>query len=161
MAKGEKRAAVKESGGGGAGGGQKLLLFVGLVISLPILAPTVILLFFALLPTLVAGLVDRGPNRLSWVCVGGLNFAGVSPYLFALWAGGHTIDLALEQLSDVIALLVIFASAGVGWLIYAAMPPVMSSLMQITAQRRVVALRTAQRKLVEQWGPDVATHARQ
>lgn len=131
-----------------------VLVFAALLI-VPIAIPTLTLLFFGMLPTLTAALVDRGPNRYAWLSVGGVNFAGVSPYLMDLWFKGQTMERALSSLTDVFTLLVIFGSAAFGWLLYMVMPPVVGAFLQVAAQRRITVLRNNQRKLVEQWGPDV------
>ncbi len=136
--------------------GQKLAFFLAALAILPFSLPTLTLLFFAMLPTLAAAIVDRGPHRYAWLCVGGLNFAGAAPYLFKLWFEAHTLDNAFAQLSDVLALLVIYGSAAFGWLLYMMMPPVVGAFLQVAAQRRVATLRANQKKLVDQWGPDVA-----
>ncbi len=158
MAKKASRAAVAPARrSGGMSAGNKLAMLIAAVVALPLSLPTLTLLFFALLPTMAAALVDRGPHRYAWLCVGGLNFAGVSPYLLELWFGEHTLDNALTQLGDVLALLVIYGAAAFGWLLYMAIPPLVGGFLQIAAQRRVAVLRSQQKKLVELWGPEVKT----
>lgn len=161
MAKKATPAAAGRTTGksGGLTTGNKLAIFVTAAALLPTALPTLTLVFFAMLPTIAAALVDRGPHRYAWLCVGGLNFAGVSPYLFELWFGEHTLDQALTQLSDVLALLVIYGAAAFGWMLYMAVPPLVGAFLQIAAQRRVAVLRGQQKKLAEQWGPDVKAAA--
>ncbi len=139
------------------GVGQKVVLVLAGLALVPLVLPTLILLFFGLLPTLAAALVERGPQRYAWVCVGGLNFAGLSPFLFELWSDGHTIDHALAEVTSVLALLMAYGAAGFGWLLYMALPPVVGAIVQVAAQRRGQTLRATQLKLVERWGSDVST----
>lgn len=150
-----RTAAAPARRAGGLTMGNKAAIFVAAAMLLPFSLPTLTLLFFAMLPTIAAALVDRGPHRYAWLCVGGLNFAGVSPYLFELWFGDHSFDNALAQLSDVLALLVIYGAAAFGWLLYIAIPPLVGGFLQVAAQRRVTVLRSQQKKLVDLWGPDV------
>ena len=136
-----------------------MMVAVGLLV-VPFAMPTVVLLFVALLPTVVAAFAEKGNTRLAWLCVGGLNFAGCSPYLFKLWFHGHTMSLAFDILGDVSALLIMWAAAAFGWMIYTLMPPVAASVLQMNAQRRVMSLRASQKKLVEQWGDEVKPKAK-
>lgn len=149
------KTAVKPSGGGGVNLFHRILLVAAALMIIPVSIPTLTVLFFGMLPTMAAALVDRGPHRYAWLSVGGLNFAGVSPYIMDLWFKGHTLERAVTSLTDVFALLVIFGSAAFGWLLYMVTPPVAGAFLQVAAQRRITVLRGNQRKLVEQWGPDV------
>jgi hypothetical protein len=123
----------------------------------PFSLPTILVMFVGLLPTIVAAVVERGTNRYAWVCVGGLNFAGLAPWLFSLWFGHHTLGFALEQVTNITMLLVAYGAAGIGSALYLAMPPVVATIMSATSQSRAVGLHATQRKLVEQWGDGVMT----
>ena len=138
------------------GGKGTFLLY--LVMGIPIcyvLLPTVIFLGFALLPSVVAIIIERGKGYYAGVCVGAMNAAGCAPYLASLWFEEHSVPNAFAMLSDVFALLVIFACAAFGWAIYAVTPSVVSTFMTMTAGRRITTLREQQRELVQKWGPDV------
>jgi hypothetical protein len=154
----KKPAKAAASGGGKAGGlnlFHRMLLVIAALLIIPISIPSLLIVCLGMLPTLGAALMERGPNRYAWLSVGGLNFAGVAPYLLDLWFKGHTMERALTSLADVFAWLVILGSAAFGWLLYLSMPPVVGAFLQVAAQRRIATLRANQRKLVDQWGPDV------
>ena len=121
----------------------------------PFSLPTVTVLAFTMLPTLAAYFSERGNNRYAWLCVGGLNFAGVIPFLFSLWFGVHTLDEALNMLSNASVLLWAYGASTFGWLLYKAMPPMVGSWISFSTDRRVHALKAAQRKLIEEWGDEV------
>lgn len=151
----KKKAAGKSTGrkkGGVANGIGMLIMGVPLVI---LFLPTVVLLLFAMLPTVVAFVVERGKYRYGFICVGGFNFAGVSPYLLNMWFGRHDITMALDTLSNVFALMLIYGAAGFGWLLYAVTPTLVGSFLSLTSSRRVAKLRADQRKLIELWGVEV------
>lgn len=154
-AKGKAGAKGKPAQPGGLNIAHRMLLVIAALLIVPISIPSLTIIVFGMLPTVGAALTDRGPHRYAWLSVGGLNFAGISPYLMDLWFKGHTMERALSSLTDVFALLVIFGSAAFGWLLYMVMPPVVGAFLQVAAQRRITTLRSNQRKLVEQWGPDV------
>lgn len=123
---------------------------------LVIASPTMIVLFFGLLPTFVAFIIDRTKGKTATFCVGGINFVGVFPYVITLWTDTNTIDAAMTFVSDIFVMLVMYSSAAFGWLLYLAMPTVVSSFVLVLQQRKVAQLRAEQKELIEEWGPDVA-----
>ena len=120
--------------------------------------PTVVLLFFAMMPAIVAFIIDRSPQKYSVYCVGGLNFCGVYPFLTDLWTGQHTVSAAADILTDVFSLLLIYSAAGFGWMIFIAVPPLVGAILTVISQRRIAQLSRIQRTLIEEWGEDVAGH---
>jgi hypothetical protein len=155
-------AAKGAKGKGAAAGGSKssastrIAMFVGMIALVPFSIPTMLLLFAGLLPTLIAALTDRSPARYAWICVGGLNFAGLAPALLKLWFGHHEITFALHQVTDIRVLLLAYLSAGAGWMLYVGAPPVVIAVMLATTKRRAAALVVQMKKLEEEWGAEVA-----
>ena len=117
---------------------------------------TVILLAFGLLPAVVAFIIDRTPQNYAGFCVGGMNFCGIFSYILDLWSGGADVAAAIQIISDPYAILVIFSSAAFGWMLFMTIPPVVSTFLTVVSQRRVSALRAAQKELLEEWGERVA-----
>jgi hypothetical protein len=132
--------------------GGVLLFVTGLFLFLP----TVLLLMVTLLPTAVALVVDRSASRTGWLCVGGLNFAALAPSLFELWFEDHTLQHATTLISDVFTLLTVYGAAALGWLLYMTMPQLIAAFMQMTSSRRIASLKAQQKRLQEEWGPEVA-----
>lgn len=148
-------AAAKKKGGGvpGINKGVVLLVLAALV---PFSLPTVVLVGFGMLPTLASWATEKGPNKYAFLCVGGLNFSGVFPYLFSLWFGVHTLDEAIRMLTDPVMLMTAYGCSVLGWGIYAGMPPMVASYLASSSQRRVNNLKAAQKKLVDDWGDEVS-----
>ena len=94
-AKKAKKASGKSSNAGGRRGRSniQILLVVCGIALVPFSIPTLLLLFAGLLPTLVAALTDRSLARYAWICVGGLNFAGLAPALLTLWFGPEIVEV--------------------------------------------------------------------
>ena len=134
-------------------------LWIGAVIMLLAIVslPTLIILIPGMLPTGVARICDRTEQRYATLCVGGLNLCGVFPYLAKLWTDDHSITAAVNVISDLFALLVMYSAAGFGCLMFLAIPPVVSTFLTALAQRRVTILRATQELIVNDWGPEVAT----
>ena len=135
-----------------------LVLGIGVILMLlSIFAfPTLMVVGIGFLPTLVAYICDRTEQKFATFCVGGMNLCGVFPYVVHLWPDDHSVPAATEVISDVFSLFVMYAAAGFGWMMFLAIPPVISSFLQVLAQSRVKTLRTLQRDIVEEWGPEVS-----
>jgi len=134
-----------------------LWLSVAFVAVVILSLPSIIIIFFGMLPSTVAFIIDRSKQRNTAFCVGGINFCGVFPYLMDLWSGSNTIDLSVKILTDVFSLIVMYGAAGFGWLVYLSLPPVIAAFLSVMAQHRLTTLRATQRQLIEEWGEDVST----
>jgi len=149
-----KKEKPKEKGK--ASGGGRIALMFGLICLIPFSIPTLLLMFAGLLPTLVAALTDRSNSRFAWICVGGMNFAGLAPALLKLWFFHHEVTYAIYQITDFRTLLLAYAAAAVGWMLYFGAPPVVVTIMLATTKRRAMALEAQMKKLEEEWGAEVA-----
>jgi hypothetical protein len=156
MAKKKSGKSPAPAAGRRGGSGNRLLIVLTLMAVVPFSLPTILVMFVGLLPTIVAAVVERGENRYAWVCIGGLNFSGLAPWLFSLWFGHHTLEFAFDTVTNIKMLLVAFGAAGAGSALYLALPPVVSTIMSATSQHRAQGLHSTQRKLVEQWGEGVS-----
>lgn len=123
---------------------------------LVIAAPTMIVLFFGLLPTLVAYIIDRSPQKSAAFTVFSVNFIGVLPYVMDLWFDRNTIDAALAMVTDLFAMLVMYSAAAFGWLLFITTPTVIASFVTVLNQRKVAELRSEQKELIDEWGAEVA-----
>ncbi|MEK9724256.1 MAG: hypothetical protein VW405_12360 [Rhodospirillaceae bacterium] len=119
--------------------------------------PSLIVFVVGLLPTGVAWIIDRSEQRTGTFCVGGMNMCGVFPYVLKLWTDNHSVHAAMETISEVLTLVIMYAAAGFGWMIFITIPPVIASFLSVMAQTRVKQLRTLQREIMEEWGPEVAS----
>ena len=122
-----------------------------LVVSLP----TALMLMLALLPTFCAFAVARSQGYYSALSIGALNIAGTWPFLLKLWTTGHTIANAMTIIINPYAWLMIYGAAAVGWMLCQWFPVFMSSFMSIFSARRLKELERAQKKLIDEWGPEV------
>lgn len=137
---------------------QQLLLTGFCVALLAAALPTALLLSLALLPAICALLVDRGQGRYAALSVGALNIAGTWPFLLKLWSTGHSVANAMKIIMDPFAWLIIYSAAAVGWVVYLSFPSFVSVCMSFFSGHRLTQLRQHQKKLVDEWGPDVANH---
>lgn len=137
-------------------GGRNLTWIMVVAGTLMVLAlPTMIILFFGMLPTMVAFIVDRTKGKSATFTVCGINFIGTFPYIMSLWTEENTIDAAMSML-DIFTLLVMYSSAAFGWMLFMTAPPIISSFVEVMHQRKIATLRAQQKSLIDEWGPTVA-----
>ncbi len=114
--------------------------------------PTATVLAIGMAPTLAALIVDVTPGRYLAKCVAGMNFAGVVPFLHRLWSTGHDLHGALETVTDIFVIFIMYASAGLGWLLFFGFPSAVATCRSLNAKRRIYFLREKQKTLLEEWG---------
>jgi hypothetical protein len=114
------------------------------------------LLAVLMVPTMVAFVVDGSRGRKFAVTVGMMNFAGCAPAVAELWSRGQSFEAALLGIGDVFSWAVALMASGVGWMIYWIMPPIISSYHGIASKTQVLGLRSHQKKLIADWGEEVA-----
>lgn len=151
-----KTKAMSAAGQGRGRSGSSLPIIVLGVLIMAVGIPTLMILAVGMLPTVVALIVDRTPQKYAPFCVGGMNFCGVFPSLLTLWTTTHSFSRSLDILADPFALLVMYGAAGCGWALYLAVPPVVSTFVTVIAQRRSAQLRAIQKRLIDEWSDNVA-----
>ncbi|NQV99264.1 MAG: hypothetical protein HQ483_06175 [Rhodospirillales bacterium] len=133
-----------------------ILWGAGIVTVWGIISPSsMLILSLGMLPTLVAYFCDRTEQKFALYCVGGMNFCGVFPFLLKL-TDDHSFTAAMEIMSNVFSLAIIFTAAGFGWLMFLSIPPVVSSFLTVLAEARVKSLKSIQKKIVDEWGASIA-----
>ncbi|GGF75453.1 hypothetical protein GCM10011332_31780 [Terasakiella brassicae] len=155
MAKKPVRKVPPKKGGGGLMLLGMMALFAAVILMLVSMA-SLVLVVFGMLPTFVAVLVDRSPQRFAFISVMAMNLAGVFPYLLDLWMGSNSMSVAIDILTDVFSLFTMYGSAAVGWVLFIVTPPIVTTVMTFIAQRRVSILRANQKRLLAEWGNAVA-----
>ena len=128
------------------------LAFIGMAV---FAAPTCALMLFGLVPSIVAYVVDRNTRPMLAFTITPLNLAGLMPYLLQLWTGGDQMPTVVHLLSNVYVWLVIYLAAGAGWLLFMGMPSVVALVLERSLDRRKARLKTLQRSLRDDWGPEV------
>ncbi|MGO1118385.1 hypothetical protein ACTL6U_06765 [Rhodovibrionaceae bacterium A322] len=126
------------------------------VLLLPVLLPTCLVLFVAMLPTLVAYIVDRHKDKYLASTVGFINFCGAVPAIATLWMTGHNMTTAQKILGDVFLWLVAYGAAGFGWLIFMMMPALVGAYYAVYTRSRLETLKKQNDELLEFWGQDLA-----
>lgn len=159
MAKKKKKPVPMRQNGrrGGRGGLPLLMLAFGTIAAiLLVLAPPALIVYLVgMLPTMVAIFIDRDPRKHASVSVAAMNFAGVSFYIVDFIAGTASFSRALELVSDVFVIAVIYGAAAGGWVMIMAIPPVTAVILTALAESKIQSLRKEQAELVKNWGEEV------
>ena len=130
-----------------------------LVLLLPVaalMAPMAIVLVAALVPSLVARLVDSSPRHYLTFTVFSLNLVGSLYFVHELIAMGNSLDVLSIVLQDAIGWLAAFAGAGCGWLLFLSMPAFVGKLAEAQSALRMRRVHRDQTQLIEEWGQIVA-----
>eukprot|EP01012_Entosiphon_sulcatum_P035817 TRINITY_DN45531_c0_g1_i1.p2 TRINITY_DN45531_c0_g1~~TRINITY_DN45531_c0_g1_i1.p2 ORF type:complete len:163 (+),score=21.69 TRINITY_DN45531_c0_g1_i1:266-754(+) len=136
--------------------GGLLTLILLIIPAALIVLPTTILFGIGMIPTIVAYVVDRDPEKSAPITVGGLNFCGCMPFAIDLWRHQHTISAAGKIFADPLAWLVMYGAAAVGWGLYYGIPPLVAGVEVSRSESRLDVLKQKKVALVQEWGPDVA-----
>ncbi len=149
-----QRNRVNQRATGGRGALHALVLMLSVVaIGLLVFAtPALIVFCVGMIPTAVAMFIDRDPQKYASVSVAAMNFAGVSPSLVDFLWGTASFSRAIELVSDVFVLVVIYGAAAAGWVLIMLSPPVTAIVLRVTSESRIQTFRKQQRQLVEDWG---------
>lgn len=121
-----------------------------------VMLATTVLLLVGMIPTMVAFVIDRDPDKPAPITVGGLNFCGCLPFAIDLWKHGGGVAQVMKLLVDPMAWLVMYGAAAVGWAFFFGIPPLVASAEIMRSERRVELLKTKKVSLVKEWGPEVA-----
>ncbi|MFD2204085.1 hypothetical protein [Kiloniella antarctica] len=133
----------------------RLPLLIIVLLLAAVLMPSAILMCVLMVPSIVAFVVDRTPQRYLTMTVSLPNFCGVLPGLAALWERGQTFDGAFNGIADPWNMMVAYSAAGMGWVIFFATPLIVGSYLNISTEGKIKSIRRYQDVLIEAWGEGV------
>ncbi len=132
----------------------QILLIVSMIAGVMFAAVSVIMVV-GMVPTIVAGVVDRTKGKVRTLTVGAMNFAGCAPFMIEVFKSGNNISTAITYILQPRTIVVMYFAAGMGYLIDWAMTGIVSSIMVQKAKKRIKDIQKQQKDLVERWGPEV------
>lgn len=132
------------------------LLLVLLLPAAALMAPIAIVMVAALVPSVVARIVDASPNRYLTFTVLGLNLVGSLYFVHRVLTMGNSLEVAAMVLQDSIGWLAALSGAGCGWLLYLAVPPMIAKMAEAQSALRLRRVHKDQTQLINEWGEVVA-----
>ena len=124
-----------------------------MVISLP----SMILILFGMVPSIFAWIVDKSEKKYAMFSVLGMNISGLIPFLTDIWFKDHTTKAAIAILSNLFDLIIIYGSAGFGFILFIILPPIIITFLMAIPEHRITTLKGKQKKVIEEWGKEVIT----
>lgn len=132
------------------------LLLVLLLPAAALMAPIAIVIVAALVPSVVARLVDSSPQRYLTFTVLGLNLVGSVYFVHRVLALGNDLGSAALVLQDSIGWLAALSGAGCGWLLFLGVPPIIAKMAEAQSALRLRRVHKDQAQLVKDWGEVVS-----
>ena len=132
------------------------LLLVLLLPAAALMAPIAIVMVAALVPTVVARIVDSNPNRHLTFTVLGLNLVGSLYFVHQVLTKGNSLEVVAMVLQDSIGWLAALSGAGCGWLLFMAVPPLIAKMAEAQSGLRLRRVHRDQTQLINEWGEVVA-----
>jgi len=132
------------------------LLLVLLLPAAALMAPIAIVMVAALVPSVVARIVDTSPNRYLTLTVLGLNLVGSLYFVHRVLTMGSGLEVVALVLQDSIGWLAALSGAGCGWLLYLAVPPLIAKAAEAQSALRLRRVHRDQTQLINEWGEVVA-----
>jgi len=129
--------------------------WIGPIIAAGVFLPSTIVLSVMLLPTAIAGILDKNRPRALLTTVGLLNFSGATAAWIELIGSGHSYQAARNIVTDLDLLLTSYGMALFGFVLYGLVVPVVANLTIQTIDFERRKIERQQEHLVNVWGKDV------
>ena len=117
--------------------------------------PICLLLLLALVPTMLAWLVDDTPGQSLIRTVAPLNLASSLPFAIKLWHEHNSLDQVFVFMSAGATWVALYGAATFGWMLYYLAPAVISTVVQRRIERLRDGALDRQKALKDEWGNEV------
>ena len=144
---------------GGNGRGRVIIAWVVAPMVVFAFFPTILLMVIGMAPSIVAFIVDKRPGKVTARAIGYLNLAGCLPYAIKLWTGQNTISGVLLLVGEPSALMIMYSSAAVGWILTFIMTPIMMAYLAVQHEAKARSIGKRQEELIKEWGGEVKGQA--
>lgn len=114
-----------------------------------------LLIFFGMIPSLVAWAIDKSVQKSKTITIAAMNFAGCFPYLVDVWTAINPMALSIRYLTDPVTIIVIYSAALVGYIINYFCVIIISSLVSEKAKKRLEIIEKEKKEMEVRWGKKV------
>jgi hypothetical protein len=140
--------------------GKKITLVLA-VVSMMVLAlferPICLLMVFALVPTMVAWLIDNTPGQSLIRTVAPLNLASSLPFAIKLWHESNSLAQVFTFLSQAYTWVALYGAALFGGMLFYLAPAVITTVVQRRIERARSQAVERQKALKDEWGEEVGS----
>lgn len=120
-----------------------------------------IFIVLSMLPTIIAYYMDRKRPRTKFHTVFACNLSGTFPFLMELIREGkNASSYTTEIMSNMVNWLIIYSSAGFGYLLLATTPFLAQLLISMVNKGQIARFESMQERIIKEWGNEVS-HLRQ
>jgi hypothetical protein len=130
-----------------------ILIYIGSLVFAVLLKGMFLFILLGMLPSIVAHIADTSKYRETYRCVFACNLSGMLPYLPLML--NISIDDSMVLLADPGRWFVIYAFAGIGWMLVWLMPYCAEIITELSHNGRIAQLENMQRKLIDEWGQEI------
>lgn len=133
----------------------KILLILTSLLLMAFLRTGFIFFIIGMLPTIVMYYLDRSKHRYRFKTIFACNLSGILPYVVQMLQYGPGSAVLQDIMSDNSSWIVIYGAAMVGGMMMMVMPVIAQMFIANLHQTQVVRLSRAQKKIENEWGPDI------
>jgi len=152
MAKKEKKKKKEKSKKAKTSWIFKLSVVFFVIFSIMVLQQTTIMLVIAMLPAIVAYIVDNTSSRSWFKTLFCCNLAGALPYLGEVYfSKGNSFQAMQQQMADFSMWLIIYASAGFAWVLIWGLPQISEAFYRSYYYLKSEEHKKKLRRLKQEW----------
>lgn len=134
----------------------KLLLYILGFLLMVMLRTGFVFFVIGMLPCIVAYYMDVSKHQYTFKSIFAANLAGMMPYMTRIIKEGPGSSLLQELMGSSFTWFVIFGSAMMGFLLVKMCPMLAQAMVKGLHQTHIMRYEWVQKKLEEEWGPEVA-----
>lgn len=131
------------------------ILLISFMMTCVLFSAVAVIMVVGMIPTIVAGIVDRTEGRVRALTIGAINFAGCAPFMIEVFKKGNNLETAITYILEPRTIVVIYFAAAMGYLIDWAMTGIVSSIMVQKTKSRLKDIQKMQKDLTDRWGMEV------
>lgn len=133
---------------------QKQMLLIAMLACAVLFAPTSMILFFGMMPTIAANLMDKTRSKSRAMSVGMMNLAGAMPFVLELWLGPapNSIEHGLRIITEPKSIIIMYVMAAAGYAIESAVTGMVATMMQQRATARLKQIDLMLNEMKDRWG---------
>lgn len=135
--------------------GKLILIFISLVM-MSVLRTGFVFFIIGMLPCIVAFYMDVSKHRYLFKSVFAANLSGIMPYLAKILENGPSSMILQEIMGDSTSWIIIYGSAAIGFALVKTCPMFAQTLVEKMNQIQLARYEALQKKLEDEWGPEVA-----